>query len=184
MIVRVAFVALLTLYPFAVYFGIQVLHVSFFGMLLALLVALRFVFTRSEERKSTLPLVVLMFVYAIAAAVYGKAEMLLYYPALMNLMLCALFALSVRGGEPILLRIVRARKIPMSKYAPAYLTRLTLLWAVFFFANALVSLWTTTLTLEAWTMYNGLVSYLLVAALFGIELLFRRYYKKRMNVTT
>ncbi len=182
MIVRVTFVALLTLYPFAVYFGIQFLPVSFFGTLLALIVALRFVFTKPGERRSVMPVVLLLFLYAIGAAIYGKAQALLYYPALMNLTLSVLFAASVRNGDPILLRIVRARQIPMSKYGPAYLTRLTGLWSVFFFLNALVSLWTTTLTLEAWTLYNGLVAYILVAVLFAVEFLFRRHYKKRMGV--
>ena len=183
MIVRVTFVALLTLYPFAVYFGIQFLPVSFFGALLALLVALRFVFTSPEERKSVLPVIALMFVFAVGAALYGKAQALLYYPALMNVMLGVLFASSVRNGDPILLRIVRARGIPMSKYGPAYITRLTMLWAVFFFLNALVSLYTTTQTLEVWTLYNGLFTYVIVALLFVIELLYRRHYKKRMGVS-
>lgn len=182
MIVRVTFVALLTLYPFAVYFGIRFLPVSFFAALLAVLVAMRFVFTSPDERRSILPVVALMFAFAIGAAIYGKAQALLYYPALMNLLLGTLFASSVRNGDPILLRIVRARRIPMSKYGPAYITRLTMLWAAFFFLNALVSLWTTTLTLEAWTLYNGLVTYVIVALLFVIELLYRRHYKKRMGV--
>ena len=55
-----------------------------------------------------------------------------------------LFVASLRSGEPLLLRIVRARGIPISAHGPRYLTRLTAVWAAFFVVNGLVALWTTT----------------------------------------
>jgi uncharacterized membrane protein len=38
------------------------------------------------------------------------------------------------------------------------------------------------LSIELWTLYNGLVSYFLVAILVGGEWLFRRHFKRRMGV--
>jgi uncharacterized membrane protein len=90
----------------------------------------------------------------------------------------------VVNRNPLLLRLVRARGMPLSKYAPRYLTNLTLVWASFFAVNCLAALWTTTASMETWTLYNGLISYLLVGILLGAELLFRRHYKRRLGVST
>jgi len=72
--------------------------------------------------------------------------------------------------------------MPVGKHVPQYLSRLTALWAVFFALNGMTALWTSTASMEVWTLYNGLISYFIVAALIGAELLFRSYYKKRMGL--
>ena len=183
MILRAAFVGVLALYPFLVYFGIRVLPASFFGLLLAALVLLRFGVVRGDERAIALPMMLLLLAYAIAAAIVGRTQVLLYYPVLVNGLLCVVFALSLRKGEALLLRLVRARGIPMSEHGPGYLTRLTAVWSGFFAVNGLVALWTTTASLEVWTLYNGLISYLLVATLMLSEWLFRRHYKRRLGIS-
>lgn len=181
-VLRFAFFGLLALYPFMVYFGISVLPPSFFAILLALAVALRFAVLKQEDRALALPVLLLLLVYAVVAAVLGKTQALLYYPVLVNALLCFVFVASLRNGDPLLLRLVRARGIPMSKYGPAYLTNLTAIWAGFFVANGLMALWTTTASMATWTLYNGLISYLLVGGLIGGEWLFRRHYKRRLGV--
>jgi len=82
------------------------------------------------------------------------------------------------------LRFVRARNYEISDHAPRYLFWLTMVWAVFFVFNGLVSLWTSTLSMQSWTLYNGLISYFLVAILGVGEWVFRRYYKKRVGDST
>jgi len=183
MIGRGAFVGLLATYPFVVYFGIRVLPAGFFAVLLAVIVALRAAVIRAEERKLVLPMMLLLFAYAIIAAIVDRTEALLYYPVLVNITLCAIFILSLRGDESLLLRIARSRGIPMSEYAPGYLRRLTVVWACFFAANAMISFWTTTATLEVWTLYTGLISYMLVGMLILSEWLYRQHYKKRHGVS-
>ena len=183
MILRVAFVGLLALYPFIIYFGIRVLPASFFGLLLAALVVLRFSVVSSDERAVALPVMLLLLAYAIGATIVGRTQALLYYPVLVNGLLCIVFALSLRKDEALLLRLVRSRGIPMSEYGPGYLTRLTAVWAGFFALNGMVALWTTTASLEVWTLYNGLISYLLVATLILGEWLFRRHYKRRLGIS-
>ncbi|HUF71518.1 MAG TPA: hypothetical protein VMR74_01330 [Gammaproteobacteria bacterium] len=180
---RFAFFGLLALYPFVVYFGLRVLPPSFFGILLAIVVAARFAVLKRSDRTLALPILVLLLIYAIVAAFLGRAEALLYYPVLVNLLLCTIFVGSLGRGEPLLLRIVRARGIPISKHGPRYLTNLTAAWAAFFMVNGLVALWTTTLSMETWTLYNGLISYLLVGLFLSVEWLFRRHYKRKLGVS-
>ena len=181
---RVVFIALLALYPFIIYFGLKTLPPSAFGLILAVLLLMRFGIIRPEERKTAVPMILILLAYAVASTLVGSVAMLLYYPVLVNAILFVLFAASLRSGDPLLLRIVRARGIPMSDHGPRYLTRLTGVWAVFFVVNGLVALWTTTASIEIWTLYNGMISYLLVGALILGEITFRRHYKRRLGISS
>ena len=178
MLGRTAFIGLLALYPFIVFFGIRFLPAAFFGVLLAVLVVLRLTVIKPEERRMVLPVMLLLLVYAIGAAIIGRTQALLYYPVLVNAALCAIFTSSLWSGNPLLLRVVRSRGIPMSEHRVRYITRLTAVWAFFFAMNGLISFWTTTTTLRVWTLYNGLISYLLVGTLILCEWLYRKYYKR------
>jgi uncharacterized membrane protein len=181
-LVRAVFVVLLSLYPLVVYFGIRHLPVSFFALVLLALLMLRFGLIRPVERRFMLPLVLGLAVFAAAAALTGSQALLLAYPVLVNLGLCALFALSLKDGEPLLLRVARARKMEITEHALPYLRRLTAIWAVFFALNAVVAFVTIHLSIGVWAVYNGLISYILVGLLVVGEVLYRRYYKRRMGI--
>ncbi|HKJ18397.1 MAG TPA: hypothetical protein VJ984_13680 [Xanthomonadales bacterium] len=170
------------LYPLLVFFGLKVLPPSFFGLVLVVLLALRFGILRPDERKILLPILLVFLAYALTASILGSERFLLFYPVLVNLSLCFLFAWSLRDEEPLLLRVLRKRGVPMSIYAPRYLYCLTIIWSVFFLLNAAIAAWTTTQSLEVWTIYNGLIAYILVGVLLGSEWLFRIYYKKKKGV--
>ena len=180
--IRVIFVVCIAVYPFLVYFGIRYLPPSFFGLALVVLLAMRFGVLVPEERPVLLPVLSVLLGYAITAAIMESTTMLLYYPGLVNFCLAAVFANSLRLEEPFLLRILRIRGIPISIHGPKYLYRLTAVWAGFFVINGSIAIWTTTISIEAWTLYNGLISYFVVAILIGAEWLYRRHYKRRMGV--
>jgi len=177
-LVRVAFVGLLAIYPFAVYFGIKIVPAGYFGIALGILVLLRLAVIRPDERRIVLPVTLLLLFYAMFAAVVGKTQALLYYPVLVNLLLFLLFGASLVSGEPLLLRLVRLRGMKMSEHAPLYLWWLTAIWSAFFVVNGLIAFWTTTRSLEIWTLYNGLLSYLLIGLLMVLELVYRKHKQK------
>lgn len=183
-LIRAIFLAGIAAYPFIILFGLKHLPPSVFGLALLFLLAMRYGVLLPSERPILLPMLLIFLAYALTATLSQSATMLLFYPALVNFTLSGVFLNSLRSGEPLLLRIIRARGMTVSEHGPKYLYRLTAVWAVFFIINGLVSIWTSTLTLEAWTLYNGFLSYCLVALLFGVEYLFRRYYKRRMGVST
>ena len=182
MLVRVIIVIFFLVYPFIVYFGIRFFPPSFFGLLLSLLLAMRVGVLSREERLVLLPVLIVFIGYSITTAVLNNASMLLFYPAMVNFSLFITFVNSLRQEESLLLRIVRARGATISDYTSGYLYRLTAVWAGFFVLNGLISLWTTTLSMAAWTLYNGLLSYGLIGVLISGELLFRYFYKKRKDV--
>jgi uncharacterized membrane protein len=181
-LLRTAFLALIVLYPAIVSFGIRYLPVSFFGVLLALTLIARNTMAQPEEKKLMLPLLALHVAYSLVTALSGSQRLLLLYPAVVNFSLCAVFALSLRQEQPILLRLVRARKIEVSAHGPAYLYRLTAVWAIFFLFSGSVAIATAMVSLQAWALYNGFIAYLLVALLMGGEWLFRLWYKRRKGL--
>ena len=64
--------------------------------------------------------------------------------------------------------------------APPYLWWVTLVWCGFFVVNGAIAAWTALAApLSWWTVYNGLVSYGLMAVLFGAEWLARGVYRRR-----
>lgn len=180
--VRVIVVIFFLCYPFIVFFGIKVLPPGFLGLLLLVLLAMRFGVLVKEERQILLPVLILFLGYSVVTTILNSVSMLLYYPALVNFSLFVTFANSLRHEESLLLRIVRARGATISEYTPGYLYKLTAVWAGFFVVNGLVSIWSSTLSMAAWTLYNGMLSYCIVGVLIGGELLFRRVYIRRMGV--
>ena len=181
-VIRVLFVASIAVYPFIILAGLEYFPPSFFALALLVLLGFRYGVLLPEERPVLLPVLLIFVTYAVIAAATGSARMLLFYPALVNVTLCGIFLNSLRQGDPLLLRILRARNWPLSEHAPTYLYRLTAVWAGFFVFNAAISIWTTTLDLKIWTLYNGFLSYCLVALFVGVEYLYRRHYKRRMGV--
>jgi len=181
-LIRALFMICIAAYPFIILFGLKYLPPTFFGVALLFLLAMRYGILLPEERPILVPMLLIFISYALVAAISGSQSMLLYYPAVVSFTLCAVFLNSLRQGEPLLLRIIRARGIPMSVHGPRYLYRLTAVWSGFFIVNGLISIWTSTQSIEIWTFYNGFLSYLLIAAFVGVEYAFRRWYKRRMGV--
>jgi uncharacterized membrane protein len=181
-VIRVLFLACIAAYPFIIFFGLKHLPPSAFGLALLVLLAMRYGVLLPSERPILVPTLLIFVTYALTAALSESQTMLLCYPAVVNFTLSAVFLNSLRQGDPILLRIIRARGWPVSEHGPKYLYRLTAIWAAFFILNGLISIWTSTLSIEIWTLYNGFLSYCLVALLFGVEYAFRRWYKHRMGV--
>lgn len=169
-------------YPFIVYFGLNYFPPSFFGLVLVGLLAIRFGVIKSDERKLMLPVLLVFAIYAIVTAVLDSTRMVLYYPALVSFVMGFVFAYSLRDEEPLLLRLVNARGMITSQYTAGYLFWLTGMWAIFFVLNGLVSIWTSSISLRVWTLYNGLISYFIVAILIAGEWLYRRHYKKKKGV--
>lgn len=173
---------LVALYPVIVYFGLRWLPVSFFAVMLLLVLLVRSSLLGPAEKRMLQPLLALHIAYSILTAVLGSQRLLLWYPALVNFSLCAVFAISLRQEQSILLRLVRARNMPVSVHGPLYLHRLTALWAVFFLLSGATAIMTAMISLEAWALYNGLIAYLLMATLMVGEWLFRGWYKRRKGV--
>ena len=100
------------------------------------------------------------------------------YPVLMNSGICLMFALSLRG-IPLVERFAKKMGYILDAKQKEYARCATFAWAVFMFCMTIVSFITVFLSDEIWVMFNGLISYILIAIMIGIEFIVR---KRHMNV--
>lgn len=174
-----ALVGVLALYPLLVYIGIGRFGVApVAGVLivacLARLVVLRFRGGRQLVTKELVLMSVGGVVLAAVSLVRGSAEAVLYYPVLVNVALLGMFAASLVKPPSLVERLARLRDPELSPAAVAYTRRVTIAWVVFFALNGGIALYTVLWTpLATWAWYNGFIVYLLIAAMFGVELLIR-----------
>ena len=96
-------------------------------------------------------------------------------PPLIHAGLFYMFSTSL-GSVPLIERFARLERSELPQAVVVYCRQLTLIWSGFFAANVVLTAW---LALGGddvqWVLYNGLLVYLLIAALLIGEALWRRY---------
>jgi uncharacterized membrane protein len=172
-----AITALLILYPVLVYLGLSYSKISAVAILLIVLSVGR-LFVRRRGMDTLGPATIWIsaggILLAGAGLLRGSADSMLYYPTLVNLVLLIVFVHSLFFPPAVITRLARIREPELPPAGVRYTRKVTVVWSVFFLLNGSASiytaLWTTT---ETWTLYNGLIAYLLIGALFGGEWLLR-----------
>jgi uncharacterized membrane protein len=98
-------------------------------------------------------------------------------PLLIYLILAWLFGGTLRaGGKPMVSRFAELEQGDLSVELACYTRRLTYLWTIFFLFMAFVSIVLAVVApIEVWSLFNNLVSYLMVATLFLGEFVWRHY---------
>ncbi|GGJ99000.1 hypothetical protein [Pseudomonas matsuisoli] len=160
-------------YPFAVYFGLQHLSPRVFAVLLGALWLLRAISPgpRALQRWMTVP----VLAFCLLLGVADHEDLLRWYPVLVNLMLLTLFGSSLKIGMPVVERMARLREPALPAHAVRYTRRVTEVWVLFFIANLGITIGLTLWApLAWWTLYTGLIAYLLMGALFLAEWLIRQ----------
>ena len=75
----------------------------------------------------------------------------------------------------------RIKEPELSEQAIAYTRKVTMVWVCFFLINGSISLYTLELSREVWVLYNGLISYVLMALIFAIEWVVRQRVKGKTH---
>lgn len=171
-------------YPFVVYFGLAVVPPAALLLVGLGLIAARMVGMRRLEGST---------VWLIAFAVAGLALVGLLaavpqmavkaYPVAVSLAVAAVFALSLRFPPTVIERLARISEPDLPPEGVAYTRRVTQIWVAYLVANAAIStataLWGS---MDQWTLWNGLLSYLGMGTLFCGEFLLRRRIRRRYQV--
>lgn len=115
---------------------------------------------------------------------YSEAELSArVYPVAVNAGLLCWFGWSLFRPPTVIERIARATDPELPEYAIPYTRKVTLAWCLFFLFNGLLALYTSLYSsLQAWTLYNGLIAYLLMGVLLVTEYLVRRHVRKRHEI--
>jgi uncharacterized membrane protein len=96
-------------------------------------------------------------------------------PIAMNFGVAALFALSWWRADPLVTRFARLEGEPLTPAGERYCRRLTVVWAVYLAVLGVFGIGIAIYGDDRWiAWWSGIVNYLLIAALFVGELLYRR----------
>jgi uncharacterized membrane protein len=102
------------------------------------------------------------------------------YPFLMNVLTLGLFAYSLVYPPSMVERIARITEPDLPPEAIGYTRRVTQVWCGFFILNGSIALYTTLWSSqEVWSLYNGVIAYLLMGVMFGGEYLIRLRFRRR-----
>jgi uncharacterized membrane protein len=174
--------AVLTLaYPLAIWFGHGSIEPRWLAGLLLLTAATRLPMLKLS---ATARWTVAGALVLVALAVASNAVLpLKLYPVLVNAALLAAFGASLVSGMPLVERMARLREPALPPAGVAYTRRVTQAWCVFFVLNGAIALGTALFASEAvWSLYNGVIAYLLMGLMFGGEYLLRMRFKRLHHV--
>jgi uncharacterized membrane protein len=170
---RVSYVAMAAMYPVLIYFGLQTVDPRWLTLLLLLIAA------RHVLGKFLPPALRAVCGVGVAALVgitlvTGTDAGLLLYPVFVNALMFLLFFGSWLKPPTVIEIIARVREPQLPEAAVRYTRKLTLVWCAFFVGNGAIALATLAMSREWWTLYNGLISYVLLGILFFGELVVRK----------
>lgn len=178
---QVILVLVVAAYPLAVYFGIQYLSLGYLLVLLLAVAGLRLLLLSTEKggaggRIGAGALAAILAVLAATSWLRGDATGLLWYPVFCNLLMLGIFTHSLFfQSQSVIERLARIREPELPASGVAYTRRVTQVWCAFFVLNGAIAAATAVRgELQLWTLYNGLVSYLLMGLLLAGEWLVRR----------
>jgi uncharacterized membrane protein len=115
-----------------------------------------------------------------AGAVWANALLpLKLYPVLVNAAMLAAFGASLAWPPSMVERMARLSEPDLAPAGVAYTRTVTKVWCAFFVVNGSIALGTALWASHAvWSLYNGVLAYLLMGVLFGAEYLVRRRFKR------
>lgn len=159
-------------YPFAVYLGFGRVAPAWLAAGLAALGLLRAWSSRDALWLYAAGGAVLLALCSAAADSWLPVKL---YPVLVSAVMLSLFGFSLLKPPTVIERIARLREPSLPAEALPYVRRVTIAWCGFFAVNGSLSLASALWASErVWLLYNGFLSYVLIAAFFSGEWLVRR----------
>ncbi len=170
-------VVLTALYPLVVWFGQGRVEPRWLAVLLLLAALSRLPTLKVSRSARWLACAALLLA---GATVMGNAMLpLLLYPVLVNAGLLAAFAYSLHAPPSMVERFARMREPDLPPAAVAYTRSVTKVWCGFFAVNGAIALGTALWASPAvWSLYTGVIAYVLMGLLFGGEYLVRLRFKR------
>jgi uncharacterized membrane protein len=181
--IKVVAGALLLAWPFLVWYGLTFNSLHWLLPLMALLL----VFRVRQARQTAGPMRFVIQSAALAgialcvtSALLKSHQLLLFYPVVINLVMLCVFGGSLFTTMPLVERLARLQHPDLPPQGVRYTRRVTQIWCVFFIMNGSVALFTALRgDMPLWTLWNGMIAYVLMGMLMAGEWLVRRQVIKR-----
>lgn len=177
MLLNVSATVLTLLYPLAIWFAGDRIEPRWLAGLLVLAVACRL--PSFKLQRTARWSVAGALVLALCALWSNLLLPLKLYPVLVNAVFLAVFAYSLQAPQTVIERLARLREADFPPAAVRYTRRVTQVWCVFFVLNGTtalgLALWASD---AAWSLYTGVIAYVLMGLLFAGEFLARQRFKR------
>ena len=173
----------LACYPLIIYLGLEHLPLNLVAGIILVLFTLRLLILNRARlaflKHLSAPAACSGILLAGFSLLSNSDRVLLFYPALVNLFCLMVFAWSLIKPPSIIECFARLAQDALPEEAVSYTRKVTMVWCLFFIANGSLALFTAFYDHYAlWTLYNGLVSYVLMGGLLGGEWLYRKWILK------
>ena len=178
--ILVVLITILTIaYPFFIFFTLEYFQPKAIAVVLAIIFVLRFLSASKNRNKELRSLAFLIgavgLVISGAGFILNDEQALKYYPVVINIVMLVVFARSLLYPPTVVELFARLQFPELPPEGVLYTRKVTIVWCLFFFINGSISLLTVIYgTMSLWVLYNGLVSYMVMGLMFGIEYLVRR----------
>jgi uncharacterized membrane protein len=165
-------------YPFLVYAGLTRAGPRMVAITLAVMLALQATLTWSRRSPALVSGLLVpaaaLGVVLIPAALFDEGQFFLLVPVLVNAVLLIAFGRTLLNGPSMVESFARLRGRQLPTDEIAYCRIVTVIWCLFFALNGGFTLWLALYrSLAWWTLYTGLLAYLLIGALFATEMVYR-----------
>lgn len=178
LVLNILTIILIILYPIGIYFGIKYFSIKEVAVGILIIVLLRLLI-KKEKPKKLIASLILLIILSLTAWIFNNPLLLKLYPVSVNLVLFSVFTYSLIIKRPIIEELARLKEKDLPDFAINYTKKVTIAWTIFFLFNALISLFTVFQNMEIWSLYNGLISYILIGILFIVEFIIRYFVKKK-----
>jgi uncharacterized membrane protein len=170
---------LFALYPILIFAGLQFLDARTVGaaVLVALVVRYRRNALHLMAGLSSWQWLALALppVLGLAVIATNSETLLRLYPASISASMLILFGTTLLRPPTMIERFARLHEPDLSPIAVRYTRQVTQVWCLFFVFNGAIATYTAlAASREAWALYNGFISYILMGTLFAGERVVRR----------
>ncbi|MDU0353029.1 hypothetical protein RS130_02950 [Paraglaciecola aquimarina] len=174
--------ALTLLYPILAYLGLQYTSPSVVAGVLMGLLVLRFAVYKSKAKQEKhVKLMFLAVLILLTFSLFTDSQFgIRFYPVAVSLIFLCLFAYSLIFPPTVIERLARLTNNDFSPAGVKYARKVTIAWCLFFVLNGSISFYTCMYSdMQTWTLYNGVISYVLMGILGAAEWLIRQTVKHK-----
>lgn len=112
-------------------------------------------------------------------ALYDRELSVRLYPAFMNAAMLIAFAETLVRPPSMIERFARLHEPDLPESGVRYTRAVTWVWAAFFAINGAIAVWTALYAdWSTWTLYNGVIVYIAMGALFAGEFIVRPFARR------
>lgn len=174
----VVFAAVSILYPLLASFAVRAFGPGLVLLALLALLGLRSALGLQSKVPGGLTYGLLFVAGALAVvALFDSHLSVRLYPAFMNVAMLIAFAQTLIKPPSMIERFARLVEPNLPERGVRYTRAVTWTWCVFFALNATIAAYTAFLSWEVWTIYNGVISYVGMGAIFAAEFLIRPFFR-------